>query len=139
MKKIVLLLLAFNAIAFGSESNIMENATSAIVVEVSMFLITVILAWVGKIVVKWLNTNRYAKKYLLQNGIDERTVAKAVMYAESAIRQHVEDGVTKKQLANKYIDTIDPKMVHRLGDKLDIMIDRKVGELFHNPEVGEIK
>jgi len=107
---------------------VLDNATQQIVYE----LVKMILGLAGLVttyyVNKWLQTNSFAKKYELDEIITEKTLERAVMYAEQKGREQAVKGIKKRELANEYIDMLEPDMVKKYGTKLDTMLDRKVSE-----------
>ena len=112
------------------ENVILDNATQQIVYEVMKMIVSVVGLILAYYVKQWLATNAFAKKYELDNIITERTIDNAVTYAEKKGLEYGVKGIKKKELAMTYIDKIDPKLVAKYGDKLDIMVDRKVAQKF---------
>jgi uncharacterized protein HemY len=144
MKKILFLMVAFATAVFAGglpvneTGAVMENATSELVSMIVGTIVTVIFGFISAKVKHFLDTNELVAKYNLRNEQVERTLANAVMYAETAVRQSVNKQIAKKDLAMKYIDKIDPAIISEYGDKLDLMLDRKVVSVF-GPKLNDKK
>jgi uncharacterized protein HemY len=144
MKKILFLMVAFATAIFASglpvneTGVVMENTTSEIVSILVGTIVTVIFGFISTKVKHFLDTNELVAKYNLRNEQVERTLANAVMYAETAVKQAANKQIAKKELAMKYIDKIDPAIVSEYGDKLDMMVDRKVVAVF-GPKLNDKK
>ena len=114
----------------GVITSVMTTATNQLVFEVSSMIITVIFAAVGFYVKKFLTTNAFVKEYNLYNEKTERVLANAIAYAEAKAKGITEDQISKRSMAVSYIEKISPDIIKKEGDKLELMIDRKVHQLF---------
>jgi len=107
---------------------VLDNGTQQLVYE----LLKLVMGLVGLVttyyVNKWLNTNATAKKYELDKIITEKAVEDAVVYAEKKGMEYGLKGIKKKELSLKYLDDVNPELISKYGDKLDVIIDRKVAE-----------
>jgi hypothetical protein len=112
-------------------TEVLNTATAQIVYQLAALIISTVTTIVGFYVKSWLKANKYVKEYNLYNEKVERTLDNAVMYAEVAIKKYSKDQISKRYLALKYLDNIDPEMVAKKGAKLELMLDRKVAQRFH--------
>jgi len=55
----------------------------------------------------------------------------AINYAEEASRRTFIESVKKKDIANQYLDKVHPELYKEYGDKLEMIIDKRVGETFN--------
>lgn len=110
---------------------IFDNTTSQLIYAITDMIISIsgiIITFYSK---RWLETSSTAKKYELDQIITEKVIYDAVKYAEDQGRQLAVKGIEKKKFANEYIDAINPELVVKYGDKLSIMLDRKVAEVLN--------
>lgn len=108
----------------------MVSSTSQLLIEVSYIVISGVISMLGVYIRKFLVTNEYAKKYNLYNEKTERILTNAIMYAEANAKNLVTDQITKRHLAVSYIEKISPDIIAKEGDKLEMMLDRKVEQMF---------
>ena len=113
----------------------MENALlDSVTQQVTHEIIKVVFSIVGLVLAyyikQWLATNSFARKYEFNNIMTERTIDNSVMYAEKKGLERSARGIEKRKLAKKYLDEINPELVAKYGNKLDLMIDRKVAQRF---------
>ena len=109
---------------------ILDNATQQLVYEVMKMVISAAGLVVAYYLKQWLATNAYAKKYATELGITERTIENAIDYAEKKGLEYGVKGIEKKKLSYDYLDKVDPELVSKYGNKLGVMIDRKVAQRF---------
>ena len=109
---------------------VLDNGTQQLVYEVMKMLISAAGLVVTYYLKQWLATNAYAKKYSTELGITERTIENAIDYAEKKGLEYSVKGIKKKELSYAYLNKVNPELVKKYGDKLDIMIDRKVAQRF---------
>ena len=112
------------------ESIILDTATQQAVYEIIKVVFSVVGLVLAYYIKRWLATSSFAKKYEINNIITERTIDNAVMYAEKKGLEYSVKGIEKRKLAIEYLDEINPKLVAKYGDKLELMIDRKVAQKF---------
>jgi len=105
------------------------TATAELVYQVASSLISVIVPAIGYYLIKMFKQSAFASKYNLDNERVERTLENAVMYAEAAAKRYASNNISKRQLANRYIDIIDKDIMTKYGDKLELMLDRKVKQV----------
>ena len=84
----------------------------------------------------------YTKKYLAElskttgynfyNERVERILDNAVHFAEEKAKHYADEKISKKDMAIKYIEYISPDIIAKEGDKLEMMIDRKVAQTIRN-------
>lgn len=110
-------------------SQVMTTTTNQLVFEISSLIITAIFGVVGFYVRKFLATNAFVKKYNLDNEKTERILANALAYAEAKAKVLTEAEVNKRHLAVSYIEKISPETIIKQGDKLELMLDRKMEQL----------
>ncbi len=111
------------------EEVLMDTGTQQLAFEVATTIIAIIfglIAYYGK---RFLTTNEYAIKYNLNNEATERILENAVLYAEAKAKGLAKDQINKRELSIKYIDSIKPELIKEYGDKLEIMLDRKVQQV----------
>jgi len=107
---------------------ILDTGTQQLVYEVLKLLMSLVGLVTTYYVNKWLSTNATAKKYELDKIITEEAVENAVVYAEKKGMELGLKGIEKKELSLKYLDDVNPEIISKLGNKLDVVIDRKVAE-----------
>lgn len=117
---------------------VMVNATSQLVFEVASLVITVIVGIVGIYLKKFLTTNEYVKKYNLLNEKNERILENAIAYAEAKAKSLAKGQISKRKLALEYIDKISPELIQSEGNKLELMLDRKVEQVL-NKKLGIVQ
>lgn len=133
MKKIVLLLfmLATFLASLGladdtSISTAVMNSTQTLISELLNLIVTAVISIVAYYVKEFLQTNSFCKKYNLDNEKTERLLFNAISYAEANSKRYIDQQVTKRDLAIKYLEKVDPSTVSKYGDVLHDMLDRKV-------------
>lgn len=105
------------------------TGTEELVFQVVAVFVSVLLTALSAYAKKFLDTNKYAVEYNLNNDKTERVLENAVMYAEEKIKSYAQKEISKRDLAIKYIDQISPEIISEYGSKLEFMLDRKVGQL----------
>lgn len=118
-----------NTVVSSAVNGAVMNATGQLVFEVASIVISLVIAIVGYYVKRFLTTNEYAKKYNLYNEKTERVLANAIAYAEAKAKDITAEQINKKKLAVSYIERISPDIIKKEGDKLELMIDRKIEQL----------
>lgn len=121
-----------NTVVSSAVNGAVMNATGQLVFEVASIVISLVIAIVGYYVKRFLTTNEYAKKYNLYNEKTERVLANAIAYAEAKAKDITAEQINKKKLAASYIEQISPDIIKKEGDKLELMIDRKIEQLLQN-------
>lgn len=121
-----------NTVVSSAVNGTVMNATGQLVFEVASIVISLVIAIVGYYVKRFLTTNEYAKKYNLYNEKTERVLANAIAYAEAKAKDITAEQINKKKLAVSYIERISPDIIKKEGDKLELMIDRKIEQLLKN-------
>lgn len=121
-----------NTVVSSAVNGAVMNATGQLVFEVASIVISLVIAIVGYYVKRFLTTNEYAKKYNLYNEKTERVLANAIAYAEAKAKDITAEQINKKKLAVSYIERISPDIIKKEGDKLELMIDRKIEQLLQN-------
>lgn len=111
-------------------SAVMNTATNQLIFELSSLIISLVIGVIGIYVRNFLKTNEYAKKYNLYNEKTERVLSNAVMYAEAKAKTIVGSELSKRNLAFSYIEKISPDIIAKEGNKLELMLDRKVEQMF---------
>ena len=118
-----------NTVVSSAVNGAVMNATGQLVFEVASIVISLVIAIVGYYVKRFLTTNEYAKKYNLYNEKTERVLANDIAYAEAKAKDITAEQINKKKLAVSYIERISPDIIKKEGDKLELMIDRKIEQL----------
>ena len=111
------------------EGSILSTVTGELVYQLAAVVISVVTTILGVYAKNWLRTSATAKKYELDNNYIENVLNNAVLYAEQAGKRVAAKGIEKQKLAYSYIDTIDKGLVKEQGNKLEMMLDRKVATL----------
>lgn len=109
-----------------NETELMSNGTTQLVFSLAIVVITTLGSVVLWYLKKVLSTNKYAIEYNLNNERTERILENAIAYAVSKGSDMVKDKLATTELANKYIDKIAPDIIAKEGDKLELMIQRKI-------------
>ena len=112
-------------------NELMDNGTQQVLAELLNILLSVIGIIATYYVNKWLSTNATAKKYELDKIITEDLVNDAIIYAEDYGRRKGLKGILKKEIANRYIDEMNPKLVRKLGSRMGKVIDKQVAKKFN--------
>lgn len=132
-EKILLILLALAALAFGEEvsvaTQVAMNTTQTLLSQLSDLFITTIIAIITYYIKEFLQTSSFVKKYNLDNEKTERLLANAISYAESNSKKYVNENITKRDLAIKYLEKVSPTTVNQFGEIIHDMLDRKVEQL----------
>lgn len=132
MKKIVLLLfmlatfLASLGLADDTISNAVMNTTQSLISDLISLVLTAVFSMIAYYIKEFLQTNAFCKKYNLDNEKTERLLFNAVSYAEAKSKKLVDNQITKRDLAIKYLEKVDPATIDKYGDILHDMLDRKV-------------
>lgn len=119
------------------EDALMQNGTQELIYQFMAILISGLITVVSVYLKKFLKTNEYISEYNLYNEKTERVLENAVLYAEEKAKGYAKGEISKRNFAMAYIDNIAPDVIAREGIKLEMMIDRKVGQLTKSRE--EIK
>lgn len=143
MKKIVLLLLMLLVVCFGEGGGIpvvpnytdtlngmVLSSTKELIYQLLALVITLIVGYVGNLIRDFLKTNKYAIEYNLYNEKTERILANGIAYAEAKAKDGIRDNISKRDIAMRYIDKIDPSIIAKHGNNLELMIDRKVEQMY---------
>lgn len=132
-EKILLILLAIAALAFGEEvsvaAQVAMNTTQTLLSQLTDLFITTIMAIITYYIKEFLQTSSFVKKYNLDNEKTERLLANAISYAESNSKKYVNENITKRDLAIKYLEKVSPTTVNQFGEIIHDMLDRKVEQL----------
>lgn len=129
VKRVILFLLMVAAMAYGNEGvvdQVVLNTTQTLITNLTDLLVTAILGVITYYIKEFLQTNSTIKKYNLDNEKTERLLYNAVSYAQANIKKHTDEQISKRDLAIKYLERVDPKTVSKYGDILHDMLDRKV-------------
>lgn len=118
-----------NTVVAGAVNGAVMNATGQLAFEVASIVISLVVTVLGYYVRRFLTTNEYAKKYNLYNEKTERVLANAIAYAEAKAKDVTSEQINKRKLAVSYIEQISPDIIKKEGDKLELMIDRKIEQL----------
>ena len=119
----------FAGTAFGVEGvvdQVVLNTTQTLIANLTDLLVTAILGVITYYVKEFLQTNSTIKKYNLDNEKTERLLFNAISYAQVAVKKETDKQISKRELAIKYLERVDPVTVQKYGDVLHDMLDRKV-------------
>ena len=111
------------------EEVLLDNGTQQAVYELASLVITAVVTILGIYIRNFINTNKTIAKYNFDNERTERLLTNAILFAENKAKQMAKDGINKRDLSIKYLDDISPDVVKQNGDKLQLMLDRKLEEL----------
>lgn len=129
LEKVVLILLGIACLAFGDSGmvdQVVLTTTQTLVTNVADLTLTAISGVVLYYVREFIQTNSYVKKYNLDNEKTERLLYNAISYAQANVKKYTDEQITKRDLAIKYLEKVDPKVVSKYGDVIHEMLDRKV-------------
>lgn len=108
---------------------LLDNGTQQAVYELASLVITAVITVIGIYLRNFINTNKTISKYNFDNERTERLLANAILYAENKAKEVVKNGINKRELSLKYLDGISPDVIKANGDKIELMLDRKLEEL----------
>ena len=129
VERVIIFLLMFAGTAFGVEGvvdQVVLNTTQTLITNLTDLLVTAILGVITYYVKEFLQTNSTIKKYNLDNEKTERLLFNAISYAQVAVKKETDKQISKRELAIKYLERVDPATVQKYGDVLHDMLDRKV-------------
>lgn len=129
VERVIIFLLMFAGTAFGVEGvvdQVVLNTTQTLITNLTDLLVTAILGVITYYVKEFLQTNSTIKKYNLDNEKTERLLFNAISYAQVAVKKETDKQISKRELAIKYLERVDPATVQKYGDVLQDMLDRKV-------------
>ena len=129
VERVIIFLLMFAGTAFGVEGvvdQVVLNTTQTLITNLTDLLVTAILGVITYYVKEFLQTNSTIKKYNLDNEKTERLLFNAISYAQVAVKKETDKQISKRELAIKYLERVDPVTVQKYGDVLQDMLDRKV-------------
>lgn len=119
-------------------NQVMTTTTNQLVFELSSIIITGIFGVLGYYVKKFLSTNEFVKSYNLYNEKTERVLENALAYAEAKSLGITAEQISKKQMAVSYIEKISPDIIKKEGDKLELMLDRKLQQMGQKYSVTQL-
>ncbi len=108
---------------------LLNPETTQAAYEIAGIIITLVISMVGMYIRNFLQTNKKAIEYNLNNERTERILANALAWAEAKSLEYVDSKLNKTQLAKKYVEDIAPDIVKKEGAKLDLMLERKDRQL----------
>lgn len=108
---------------------VMGTASQEIVYQAASVVISAVFIAIATFIKKFLSKSEFAQEYKLYNEKTENVLENAVIYAETVSKNFVRGEISKRDLAVKYIDNISPDIIAKEGQKLELMLDRKVGQL----------
>lgn len=108
---------------------VMDTTTNQLIFEVASLVIVAILGIVSFYIKRFLTTNEFVKKYNLYNEKTERVLANAIAYAEAKAKTVTANELNKRDYAISYIEKISPDIIAKEGDKLELMLERKIEQL----------
>lgn len=111
------------------EQVLLDNGTQQAIYELASLIITAVVTILGIYIRNFIATNKTIAKYNFDNERTERLLTNAILYAENKAKQVVKDGINKRELSIKYLDDISPDVIKANGDKIQLMLDRKLEEL----------
>lgn len=111
------------------EQVLLDNGTQQAIYELASLVITAVVTILGIYIRNFITTNKTIAKYNFDNERTERLLTNAILYAENKAKQVVKDGINKRELSIKYLDDISPDVIKANGDKIQLMLDRKLEEL----------
>ena len=129
VERVILFLLMIAGTAFGVEGvvdQVVLNTTQTLITNLTDLLVTAILGVITYYIKEFLQTNSTIKKYNLDNEKTERLLFNAISYAQVAVKKETDKQISKRELAIKYLERVDPATVQKYGDVLHDMLDRKV-------------
>ena len=111
------------------EQVLMETGTQQAVYELVSLVITAIVAILGIYIRNFIATNKTIAKYNFDNERTERLLANAILFAENKAKEKVAKEINKRDMSISYLDKISPDVIAANGDKIQLMLDRKLEEL----------
>lgn len=111
------------------EQVLMETGTQQAVYELVSLVITAIVAILGIYIRNFIATNKTIAKYNFDNERTERLLANAILFAENKAKEKVAEKISKRDMSISYLDKISPDVIAANGDKIQLMLDRKLEEL----------
>ena len=109
---------------------VLSTTTGELVYQLASIIISAVVAVIGAYVKNWLKTSKLNQEYNFYNDRLERILNNAVQYAELKGKELAKKGIEKRKLALKYIEMVSPDVIHKEGEKLETMLDRKVAQVF---------
>lgn len=98
---------------------------SSMITEIVTIIITAIFAAISLYLKNFLQTNKKAIEYNLNNEKTERILANAIAYAQAKAIDAANNKITKMSHAKEYIESVAPDLIEKEGVKLDKMLERK--------------
>ena len=111
------------------EQVLMETGTQQAVYELASLVITAVVAILGIYIRNFIATNKTIAKYNFDNERTERLLANAILFAENKAKEKVAEKISKRDMSISYLDKISPDVIAANGDKIQLMLDRKLEEL----------
>lgn len=111
------------------EQVLMETGTQQAVYELVSLVITAIVAILSIYIRNFIATNKTIAKYNFDNERTERLLANAILFAENKAKEKVAEKISKRDMSISYLDKISPDVIAANGDKIQLMLDRKLEEL----------
>ena len=111
------------------EQVLMETGTQQAVYELVSLVITAIVAILGIYIRNFIATNKTIAKYNFDNERTERLLANAILFAENKAKEKIAEEINKRDMSISYLDKISPDVIAANGDKIQLMLDRKLEEL----------
>ncbi len=114
----------------------METTTQELIYQFMALLVSGILTVLGAYLKKFIQTKIDVEKYGFENERVERIIDNAINFAEQKGKEFAKTqskslaGSKKLEVAREYINKIDKQIVSNYGDKIDLMIERKVAQKF---------
>ena len=111
------------------EQVLMETGTQQAVYELVSLVITAIVAILGIYIRNFIATNKTIAKYNFDNERTERLLTNAILFAENKAKEKAAEKISKRDMSISYLDKISPDVIAANGDKIQLMLDRKLEEL----------
>ena len=111
------------------EQVIMETGTQQAVYELASLVIATVVTILGIYIRNFIATNKTIAKYNFDNERTERLLTNAILFAENKAKEKVAEEINKRDMSISYLDKISPDVISANGDKIQLMLDRKLEEL----------
>ena len=111
------------------EQVLMETGTQQAVYELASLVITAVVTILAIYIRNFIATNKTIAKYNFDNERTERLLANAILFAENKAKEKVAEKISKRDMSISYLDKISPDVIAANGDKIQLMLDRKLEEL----------
>lgn len=114
----------------------METTTQELIYQFMMILVSGLLTILGAYLKKLISTKIDIEKYGFENERVERIIDNAINFAEQKAKIAAKhqakslSGSDKLDLAKKYINKVDRKIIEEKANELEDMIDRKLAQKF---------